>query len=612
MADKPRLSKLADPLFRVRFFSRLTQKTRSTSVDADGVEEYPGSPNRDVGLSDENHSEVDKKSSAPELGQELRGAVVDRFEGIERAEPRTHPSSATGKGPGSANLRGGKPTVKSNKLLALRERKARERERYFSERRKRRLMARAKTATVKGPTILDPRFTDVANARRFIGSHGEDFRYCPDWGKWLFWDGVRWCVQPDDSSAITKSVLTMMNLRKSALAKGDVLLANWATSSQTAARLFASISLASKSPSLSVNYTDLDSDSWILNTQNGSLDLKTGSFNSGHDRSKLCTKVAQTYYDPSAICPRWMQFLMTAMDGNTDLIEMLQRIVGYCLTGSVREQCLFFFYGDGKNGKSTFLSTIQKLLGDYAQTAPRGLLESDRNNDHDTRLAMLYRARLVVGSEIEHGKHLAESMVKDLTGGERITARRMREDYWHFDPTHKIIMQGNHKPRVVGMDLGFWRRLKLIPWTVTVPPDKRDPDLGLKLEQEFPGILNWAVMGCMAWLTDGKGLRTEMTDKATDIYRNEQFDMQRLPELFREFCGGVLEVGMGHRVAKKDLWTAYVKWSQEKNHPIGEEVQKFISERLFLYLREDMELGETRTGEARFWTGARIRMRPEN
>lgn len=606
MTIKPKLSRLADPLFRVRFFARISRRKQEANVDADRAEEYLGPPDH-VDASDE--KSVDKKLDAPVLGQERRGVEVDNFEGIESAEPRASPverregdpRSLTRKGPGSANLRGRKPTVKSDGLLSLRRRRKRQR---------RSLVARPKTA--KGPVILDPRFTDVANARRFISAHGEDFRYCPDWGKWLHWDGIRWRIHPDDSVPITKTVLTMMNLRRSALQKGDPLLANWATTSQGSARVHAAVTLASKSPSLSINYTELDNDPWTLNVQNGTIDLKKGDFTTDHDRTKLCTKVAQTVYDPGAICPTWIRFLMTAMDGNTDLINMLQRIVGYCLTGSVQEQALFFFYGEGSNGKSTFLSTIQKLLGDYSQTAPRGLLESDRSNDHDTRLALLYRARLVVGSEVESGKHLAESLVKDLTGGDRITARRMREDPWHFDPTHKIIMQGNHKPRVQGMDLGFWRRLKLIPWSVIVPPERRDPDLPKKLEVEFSGILNWAVMGCMAWLTDGAGLRTSLTDHATTIYRNEQFDMQRLPELFREFCGSTLELGVGFRIQKKDLWTAYIKWSQENSHPIGDDVQKVISERLFFYMREDMELGEARSGDARFWTGARLRIRSEN
>ena len=595
MTHRPKLSMLADPLFRVRFFSRVTRNRVLAGVDAASAEGYLGSPDTTEGGND-----VDKKDSALEPISP-QGAVVDRFEGA--AERQTHPSDPTRRGPGSANLRGRKLAVKPARLLVLQSRRRRG---------KRGLMARPKTSAPKGPAILDPRFTDVANAKRFISSHGEDFRYCPDWGKWLSWDGMRWFVCPDDSLAVTKTILTLMNLRKTAIAKGDINLANWATVSQASARVHAAVTLASKSPSVSAGYTSLDNDPWVLNVQNGILDLSTCSFHPEHDRSRLCTKVAQTYYDPSAICPRWMKFLMTAMDGNTDMIEMLQRIVGYCLTGSVREQALFFFYGEGRNGKSTFLSTIQKLMGDYSQTAPRGLLESDRNNDHDTRLAMLYRSRLVVGSEIENGKHLAESMVKDLTGGERITARRMREDYWHFDPTHKIVMQGNHKPRVVGTDFGFWRRLKLIPWTVTVPPNKRDPDLAKKLEAELPGILNWAVMGCHAWMTDGKGLRTELVEKATEAYRNEQFDMQRLPELFREFASNSLDLGMGFRVAKKDLWSSYIEWSRTNNHPIGDEVQKHISERLYLYLREDMELGESRTGEARFWTGAKLKKKTEN
>ena len=609
MVKKAKLSSIADPLFRVRFFTRIARRKRATSVDADRAGEYLRSPDHAHTSDGSSESEVDKKLNAPVLGQERRGVEVDRFEGIERAEPRTspverregYPQGLGRQGRSHANLRNRKSTVKSKSLLVLRKRK---------RRKAKKVVARAKTA--KGPAILDPRFTDASNAARFRSVCGSSFRYCPNWGKWLFWDGIRWGVQSDDSVPVSKAVRVMVKLRKEALEKGDVLLANWALTSSNAGRLHAAVSLASKHPGLSIDYTQLDNDPWIFNVKNGMLDLRTGTFSSDHDPTKLCTKVAETYYDSSAICPTWMKFLMTAMDGNTDLVNMLQRIVGYCLTGSVQEQALFFFFGEGSNGKSTFLSTIQKLLGDYSQTAPRGLLESDRSNDHDTRLALLYRARLVVGSEVESGKHLAESLVKDLTGGDRITARRMREDPWHFDPTHKIIMQGNHKPRVQGMDLGFWRRLKLIPWNVIIPPERRDPNLPKKLEVEFPGILNWAVMGCYAWLNDGAGLRTSLTDQATIVYRNEQFDLQRLPELFKEFCGSCLETGVGLRVSKRSLWDAYVVWSKENSHPIGQDVERFVSERLFLYLREDMELGEARTGEMRYWTGARLKPRPEN
>jgi putative DNA primase/helicase len=253
------------------------------------------------------------------------------------------------------------------------------------------------------------------------------------------------------------------------------------------------------------------------------------------------------------------------------MINMLQRIAGYSLTGDVSEQCLFFFYGDGSNGKSTFLSTLQKILGDYAQPAPRGLLESDRNNDHDTRLAYLYRARLVVCSEVESGKHIAEALVKDLTGGERISARRMREDPWSFDPTAKIIVAGNHKPIVAGQDHGFWRRMKLIPWTITITEEQKDLELLKKLEAEYKGILNWAVMGCVAWKTDGSKLRTDLIEKFVTEYKEEQLNDQAANQMLpaevlkdlTEFAISRLEFGQDFRVEKNKLSMEYRDWCDE-------------------------------------------------
>lgn len=454
------------------------------------------------------------------------------------------------------------------------------------------------------------RYTDIGNATVFLNSNADDLRYCPEWGKWLIWNGTRWSICPDDSEAINRGILTIRRMLVDARAANNRNDVDWAIKCHDASRIRSMVNLAAKSARVSITSADLDNDSWIINVRNGIVNLRTGEL-VPHDRLRLCTKIANTTYDPYAICPRWVSFLDWAMNGDSNLVNMLQRIVGYCLTGDVGEQALFFFFGEGQNGKSTFLSTIQSMLGDYVQPAPRGLLESDRNNDHDTRIAALYRARLVLGSEIEAGKHLAESMIKDLTGGEKIAARRMREDYWYFDPTHKIIITGNHKPKVTGTDFGFWRRMKLIPWTKRVTEAEKDPDLKKKLEEEFPGILNWATMGCVAWKTEG-GLRTDLVAAATETYRVEQRDLQRFPEIFTEFCSSNLEFDPRFLTPKRNLWEIYENWSKLNNHPIAEWKQ------LYKFLREERDLRETTMRDpesgspVRAWAGVKIKIRPEN
>lgn len=382
--------------------------------------------------------------------------------------------------------------------------------------------------------------SDIANAERIVAWHGADLRHCHAWGKWLAWDGRRWLVD-DTGGATRRAVETTRRLLAEALEEHDraarALAADpederakaklsaakkrvaWAISSQNARRLSSMLSVASSSEEVVIQHDRLDADPWLLNVANGTIDLRLGELRP-HAREDLITKIAPVAFEPGASCPTWEAFIRTAMGDREELISFLARVVGYALTGSTREHVLGFFFGGGRNGKSTFLGTLHHLLGDYATPASRGLLFRSNHQRHPTELAALCGARFVTCSEIEQGRAFDEALLKDLTGGDPITARHMQEDFWKFTPTHKLFLAGNHKPTVRGDDEGIWRRMRLVPFTVTIPPEQVDRTLPERLREELPGILAWAVRGCLEWQAKGLGEPKEVLE-ATAEYREE-------------------------------------------------------------------------------------------
>lgn len=243
-----------------------------------------------------------------------------------------------------------------------------------------------------------------------------------------------------------------------------------------------------------------DADIWLLNTPAGVVDLRTGNVRHG-DRSSHMTKI--TSVAPGGECPTWMNFLNVATNGDQALIGFLQRMAGYCLTGSTRDHALFFVYGTGGNGKGTFLNTLQWIMGDYAKAAPADMFTERKHEAHTTELARLMGARLVAAQETEEGKRWAEAKIKALTGGDPITARFMRQDDFEYIPQFKLVMTGNHKPGLRNVDEAIKRRLHLIPFTVTIPAERRDTGLAERLRAEAGGILRWCIEGCIAWQRDG-------------------------------------------------------------------------------------------------------------
>jgi putative DNA primase/helicase len=244
------------------------------------------------------------------------------------------------------------------------------------------------------------------------------------------------------------------------------------------------------------------------------IELRTGTTRPPR-REDYCTK--STAVAPGGDCPRWRQFLEEITAGDYELQTYLQRMAGYCLTGVTTEHALFFCYGTGANGKSVFVNTLAGIWGDYAVVAPMETFVASNVDHHPTDLAMLRGARLVIATETEAGKRWAESKIKMMTGGERISARFMRQDFFTFLPQFKLLISGNHKPGLRGVDEAIRRRLHLIPFNVTIPADRRDTQLSEKLKTEWPGILQWAVDGCLEWQLIGLAPPAAVRD-ATEAY----------------------------------------------------------------------------------------------
>jgi putative DNA primase/helicase len=261
-----------------------------------------------------------------------------------------------------------------------------------------------------------------------------------------------------------------------------------------------------------------DKDPWILNTPIGVIDLKTARTRD-HAASDYLTK--SSIVGPSGARPMWMNFIDRVTGSDVELCEYLQRVCGYCLTGSTREHALFFLWGTGSNGKGTLVNALLGIFGDYAQTAPTEVFMESKQDRHPTDLAMLRGARLVVASEVEANSRWAEAKIKTLTGGDRISARFMRQDFFSYTPCFKLMIAGNHRPALRTVDEAIRRRLHLIPFTTTIPKAERDPDLGQKLQNEYPGILNWALEGCLAWQQQGLNPPQRVLDATRDYLSSE-------------------------------------------------------------------------------------------
>ncbi len=403
----------------------------------------------------------------------------------------------------------------------------------------------------------DFKMTDFENAERLVSLYGRDIRYCHAWEKWLVWDGVRWGI--DRTEAVKRMAKnTIRKIYSEADNAGDEskrqALAKHAIHSESNARIKSMLSLAKSEKNIPLLPKDLDQDLWLFNCENGTIDLNTGELVK-HDRDHQISKLSSVTYDSEAKCPQWHAFLNRIMDNNQELISFLQRAIGYSLTGDTSEQCLVILHGSGANGKSTFLQAVSAMMGDYTIQTPTETLLVKQKGAIPNDVARLRGARLVTASEAEADQRLAESLIKQMTGGDKISARFLRQEWFDFEPTHKIFLATNHKPIIQGTDPAIWRRIRLIPFNVTIPEKERDLKLLEKLKQELPSILTWAVKGCLEWQKKGLGEPDEVRN-ATKSYREE---MDVLAPFLNDRCQDVPTA----EVSTKELYDAYITWCEE-------------------------------------------------
>lgn len=416
----------------------------------------------------------------------------------------------------------------------------------------------ARSIAQKNPVLSTEHLTDLGNARRFVNQFSRDVNYVKVWrNPWVIWDGTRWAVDTT-GEAERMAKRTIRNIYKEAETIGDDALREatikHAMRSETSSRVRSMLELASTESEIARIPEVFDVDPWLFGVENGTINLKTGEFRSP-DRNDFLTKQAQVYYDPKARAPTWNKFLNDVTDGDEELIDYLQRAVGYSMTADVREQCLFFCYGSGQNGKSTFLETIRDLFGDYVQQADFSTFLAKKGDGPRNDLARMRGIRLVTAVEVSGDRAFDEGVLKQLTGGDTVTARRLYEEFFEFQPTHKLWLAANHKPHVTDQTEAFWRRIRIIPFTVYIAPEKRDPELKNKLRGEMSGILNWALEGCQMWLTDGLPA-PKIVRKATKAYRDDE-------DLIGEFLAQTTERDDKAWTPASEVYQTFVGWWRE-------------------------------------------------
>ncbi|MDO3660740.1 phage/plasmid primase, P4 family [Bacillus sp. C28GYM-DRY-1] len=404
--------------------------------------------------------------------------------------------------------------------------------------------------------------TELGNAERLVYYHGKNIRYCNELD-WLIWNGKMW----EEDSKRQIEALTAQTLRAiygEAKATEDgyrkKLLNDWAKKCER--RNIRMNTILDTRPMVAVRKQELDSHKYLFNCENGVIDLKTGEL-LPHDRDFLFTKISSVAYQKDADCPNWKAFLESIFideqgQPNNEIIDFMQKAIGYSLTGDTTEQVMFFLFGNGRNGKSTFINTVQQLLGDYGrQTNSDTFIKKKNDSSINNDIARLDGARFVSAVESEEGQQLSESLVKQITGGEKMSARFLRQEYFEFTPEFKVFFTTNHKPIVKGSDEGIWRRIRLVPFTVTIPKEKVDKKLPQKLAAEMPGILRWAVEGCLKWQKDGLK-EPEVIRKATEGYRE---DMDILAPFLAEKC----VIHQAAKIEAKELYKEYKDWCYEND-----------------------------------------------
>ena len=405
-----------------------------------------------------------------------------------------------------------------------------------------------------------PANTDEALALQFSEQYRDDLRYVAAWGRWYEWTGRVWKA---DQTMQTFDRARLICREASAKCNDDT-----ASNSIASARTVAAVErLARYDRRHAATVEQWDVDPWLLNTPGGVVDLRTGKMRL-HRPDDHITKI--TAITPGGECPKWLAFLATITDNDPDRQSFLQRVAGYNLTGTIREHALFFYYGTGGNGKGVFLNTLTGIMGDYAAVASMETFTSSGTDRHPTDLAMLRGARLVTAQETEEGRKWAESRIKAMTGGDPITARFMRQDFFTFQPSFKLNIAGNHKPGLRNVDEAIRRRFNLFPFDVKIPAALRNPELPEELKAEWPGILKWMIAGCMEWQRIGLAPPKAVTDATTEYFEAED----ALGQWLQECC----QTGSNDRATSREMFESWSQWTGRTGEYTG--TQKRFSQNL--------------------------------
>jgi putative DNA primase/helicase len=445
--------------------------------------------------------------------------------------------------------------------------------------------------------------TETGNAERFVARFRDEVAYCSELGGWHVYRDGRW-QRDEDGTVEYLAKLTVRSIYGEAEGEDDSAkrkaIADWAKKSESANARRAMLDLAKSEPKMRISQAEFDTNPFLLNCINGTLDLKTGEL-LDHNPDDLLTKIAPVKYDPSAKSPVWENTLCKVFGGDIELVEFLQRAAGYSLTGDTREQCFFILHGSGSNGKSTVIDTLRHLMGDYGRGTPSETFIVKRSAGINNDVARLRGARFVTAIETDEGKRLSEGLIKEMTGGDVVTARYLHKEYFDFKPEYKIFLATNHEPEIRGTDEGIWRRVRKIPFNVRFwNPDKdehgdpqlrADKQLVEKLQAEREGIFAWMVEGCGKWQCEGLPV-PQAVIAATAKYREEQ---DELAGFIKDRCN----VGEGCKTTVATLRTAYEHWCKEGGeHP--------IQPRQFSARMREKGFEEYRSKKSRGWNGIEV------
>lgn len=422
--------------------------------------------------------------------------------------------------------------------------------------------APAAAGSLEAPGDALAHLTDLGNAQRLVARHGPNIRWCDGMGRWFHWNGELW---EQVSGTILQDLAkeTALSIYDEAVAAPDreqqVALMKWAKSSGSARSIASMVALTKTVVGeIAIDADKLDADPMVLGVQNGVVDLRTGEGRLPA-RDDFVTKCCRAAFDPDAACPLWDAFLDRIFDGNADLVGYVQRAVGYSLTGKTGERVILILHGTGANGKTTFQEVVAHVMGTYAMSTPVETLVAKKDRGIPNDLARLKSARFVSATESERGAKLAEAFIKAVTGGDRVTARFLHQEFFDFVPQLKLWLATNHRPEISGGGKAVWSRVRLVPFEVEIPEDERDPDLKAKLLEEANGILAWAIRGCLEW--QRTGLREPQTITAAN--RGYEEDEDVLGAWIEDCCVVEPNVWTG----STELYTSFAAWA--KGH--GEE-----------------------------------------